>query len=426
MHLTIVAVGSRGDVQPYLALGRGLQEAGFQIQICADRLFEGLVSSTGLTFTPVTAAPVDFMQQNLSRYGGPVKLLGWLERHFKPLARQFFSDLESITRQTDAILYSTLAFAGYHVAEKHGIPGLGVYNVPITPTHTFQCPSFPPAPAWLPLKRTYNWYSFRFANQVFIYMIKPIVNECRRDVLGLKTLPASFYRHLDVSHLPIVYGFSPNLLPRPEDWGEWLQVSGHWFMDDQLEWQPPEELLRFLEVGKPPVYVGFGSMVDEQIERATQIVLGALQRAGQRGILLGGWGGLGRGELPDTILRLDTVSHHWLFPQVSAVVHHGGAGTTATGLLHGKPTVVVPFFADQPFWGERVHQLGCGPHPIPFTRLSIENLAKAIDRAVNDTMLRQNTQVLGDKLKNENGVVKAVQLIQAFLERSIQFSRVLP
>jgi sterol 3beta-glucosyltransferase len=245
-------------------------------------------------------------------------------------------------------------------------------------------------------------------------------------VLGLKTLPASFYRRLDISHLPIVYGFSPNLLPRPGDWGEWLQVSGHWFMDDQLEWQPPEELLRFLEVGKPPVYVGFGSMVDEQIKRATQIVLGALQRAGQRGILLGGWGGLGRGELPDTILRLATVSHHWLFPHVSAVVHHGGAGTTATGLLHGKPTVVVPFFADQPFWGERVHQLGCGPHPIPFTRLSIENLANAINRAVNDTTLRQNAEVLGDKLKNENGVGKAVQLIQAYLERSIQFSKVLP
>jgi len=424
MHLSIVALGSRGDVQPYLALGRGLQAAGNQVQICADELFENLVTSAGLVFTPVTGAPVDMMQQNLSRYGGPIKLLSWLERHFKPLARQFFSDLEYVTRHTDAILYSTLAFAGYHVAEKHRIPALAVYNVPITPTHAFQCPSFPPAPTWLPFKRSYNWFSFRFANQVFIHLIKPIVNECRRDVLGLKALPASFYRRLDVSQLPIVYGFSPNLLPRPEDWGDWLQVSGQWFLDDPIEWQPPDILLRFLEAGKPPVYVGFGSMVDEQIERATRIVLGALQRADQRGILLGGWGGLGRGNLPGTILRLDSVPHHWIFPHVSAVVHHGGAGTTATGLRYGRPTVVVPFFADQPFWGERVHRFGCGPHPIPFPRLNINNLAEAIDRAVNDLTVRQNAEVMGDRLKNEAGVGNAVQMIQTFLESNTHISKV--
>jgi sterol 3beta-glucosyltransferase len=425
MQISIVAVGSRGDVQPYLALGLGLKKAGYQVQICADRLFESLVTSTGLVFTPVTAAPVGMMQQNLSRYGGPLKLMGWLERHFKPMARQFFTDLESVTRQTDAILYSTLAFAGYHVAEKHGIPALGVYNVPISPTHAFQSPSFPPPPAWLPFKGTYNWWSFRFANQFFIYLIKPVVNECRRDVLGLAPLPASFYRRLDVTRMHIVYGFSPTLLPRPEDWGEWLQVSGHWFLDDQSGWQPPEDLVRFLDSGMPPVYVGFGSMVDEQIEHATRIVLGALRRAGQRGILLGGWGGLGTGDLPETILRLESVPHDWLFPRVAAVVHHGGAGTTATGLRYGKPSVVVPFFADQPFWGARVHQLGAGPNPIPFARLTIENLAEAIDRAVNDLTIRQNAEFLGDRLQGEDGIGKAVQFIQTFLGTSKQVHNVL-
>ena len=415
MNLSIAAVGSRGDVQPYLALGLGLQRAGYQVQICADRLFEHLVTSTGLAFMPVTAAPVNMMQQNLSRQGGPLKLMGWISRHFKPLARQFFSDLEIATQQTDAILYSTLAFAGYHVAQKHGIPALAVYNVPITPTHAFQNPSFPPPPVWLPFKQSYNWWSFRLANQLFINLIKPVVNECRRDVLGLKPLPGSFYSHLDVSRLPIVYGFSPNLLPRPDDWGEWLQVSGHWFLDFQLRWQPSQDLLRFLEAGKLPVYVGFGSMVDEQIEHATPIVLGALQRTGQRGILLGGWGGLGTGDLPDTILRLESVPHDWLFPRLSAVVHHGGAGTTATGLRHGKPTVVVPFFADQPFWGARVHSLGAGPSPIPFPRLTIKNLADAIDSAVNDPTILQNARIAANRLLVEDGVGKAVGYIQAFL-----------
>ncbi len=415
MHLTVVAVGSRGDIQPYLALGVGLQRAGFQVQFCADRLFEPLVTSSGLPYTPVTAAPADMMQQNLSQYGGPLKLTSWLEQHFKPLAHQLFTDLEAATRHTDAIVYSTLAFAGYHVAEKQGIRRVAAYNVPLTPTHEFHNSSFPPPPAWLPFKGTYNWWSFHLANQLFIYLVRPIINECRREILGLAALSARFYRRLDISDLPIIYGFSPTLLPRPRDWGAWLQVSGHWFMDDQPDWQPPVELQRFLDAGRPPVYVGFGSMIDAQIESATRVVLGALQGTGQRGILLGGWGGLGTGDLPETILRVDSVPHHWLFPRVSVVVHHGGAGTTATGLLHGRPTVVVPFFADQPFWGERVYQLGAGPRPIPFTKLNINNLSQAIDQAVNDPLLGDNARRLGEKIRQEDGVGRAVRMIQVSL-----------
>ncbi len=416
MRISIVAVGSRGDVQPYLALGLGLQKAGYEVQFCADGLFEQLVSSTGLPFTPVTAAPVDWLQQNLSRYGGPVKLIRWLNQHFKPLARDFFSDLANATQHSDAILYSTLSFAGYHVAEKHHIRALGVYNVPITPTHTFQNPSFPAPPAWLPFKRTYNWWSFRVANQLFIRMVKPIVNQCRREVLGLAALPDGFYQRLDIAPLPLVYGFSPNLLPPPDDWGDWLKISGHWFFDELPGWNPPGQLLRFLDGGKPPVYVGFGSMVDEQIKQATPVVLNALKRLSLRGILLGGWGGLGAGDLPESILRLDEVPHAWLFPQVAAVVHHGGAGTTATGLRFSKPTLVVPFFADQPFWGARVHALGCGPQPIPFRRLNTTNLTKAIDEVINDPGYKNNAQNMGKKLQAEDGVGKAVNIIHTFLD----------
>jgi len=415
MRLSIVAVGSRGDVQPYLALGLGLERAGFQIQFCADRMFEALVTSTGLAYAPITAAPVGMLQQNLSKYSGPLKLMGWLNRHFRPMAHQFFADVAEVTTQADAILYSTLAFAGYHVAQKHGIPALGVYNVPITPTHAFQNPSFPPPPVWLPLKRAYNWWSFRMANQLFIYLIKPIVNECRSDILGLQPLPGSFYRRLDVSSIPLVYGFSPNLLPQPNDWGEWIKLSGHWFLEDQTGWEPPNGLLRFLDAGEPPVYIGFGSMVDEQIKHATPIVLGALHRLGKRGILLGGWGGLGSGDLPDTIFRLESAPHAWLFPRLGAVVHHGGSGTTATGLRYGKPTLVIPFFADQPFWGRRVHALGCGPEPIPFTRLSAANLTESLHQLLTDPAYLLNAQLLGKRLDVEDGVGKAVAYIQEYL-----------
>jgi sterol 3beta-glucosyltransferase len=415
MKISIAAVGSRGDVQPYLALGLGLDRAGFTVQLCADPLYKELANSSGLNFTPVTAAPVNMLQQNLSKIGGPLKLMGWLERNFKPLARQFFADLEVATRQSDAILYSTLAFAGYHVAEKHDIRCMGVYNVPVTPTHAFQNPSFPASPGWFPFKGNYNWWSFRFANQLFFRLIKPIVNQCRVEVLGIPALPNHFYRRLDISPIPLLYGFSPTLLPRPDDWGEWIQMSGHWFMDASSGWQPPIELERFLESGSPPVYIGFGSMVDDQIPSATRIVLEALQLTGQRGILMGGWGGLGAGDLPENILRIGSTPHDWLLPRVSVVVHHGGAGTTATAIRAGRPNIVVPFFADQPFWGDRVYRLGAGSKPIPFSRLTAKKLSQAIDICIHDRSIREAAQALGGIITAEDGVGRAVRAITSFL-----------
>jgi sterol 3beta-glucosyltransferase len=159
-----------------------------------------------------------------------------------------------------------------------------------------------------------------------------------------------------------------------------MKISEHWFYDELHDWESSAESLRILDVGNPPIYMGFGSMVDAQIKRATPVVLDALKSLGLRAILLGDWGGFGSGDLPDNVFCLDSVLHSWLFPQVSAVVHHGGAGTTANALFFGKPTVVVPFFADQPYWGGRVHTLGCGTRPIPFTRLNASSLTGAIVR----------------------------------------------
>ena len=130
---------------------------------------------------------------------------------------------------------------------------------------------------------------------------------------------------------------------------------------------------------------------------------------------MGGWGDLGKADLPETVQYVDSVPHDWLFPRLSAVVHHGGAGTTSTGLRYGRPTIIVPFFADQPFWGEQVHRLGAGPHPIPFTRLSVENLSQAIDQSVSDLDMRRKAAELGGKLQCEDGVGKAVDFIRSII-----------
>ncbi|MCP4593378.1 MAG: glycosyltransferase family 1 protein, partial [bacterium] len=155
------------------------------------------------------------------------------------------------------------------------------------------------------------------------------------------------------------------MAPKPSDWGEQAHVTGYWFLDHVSDWQPPADLVRFLESGPPPVYVGFGSMMSRRAEQTTRITLDALKQSGQRGLIATGWGALSQSDLPDEVFLIESVPHDWLFPRTAAVVHHGGAGTTGAGLRAGVPGIVVPFGGDQPFWARRVEALGVGPAPIP-------------------------------------------------------------
>jgi sterol 3beta-glucosyltransferase len=192
-----------------------------------------------------------------------------------------------------------------------------------------------------------------------------------------------------------------------------VHVTGYWFLGQSGDWQPPAHLLRFLEAGAPPVYVGFGSMSGTSGQERARIVVEALAKAGQRGVLVSGWGGLQADELPEDILMLDNVPHDWLFPHTAAVVHHGGAGTTAAGLRAGKPTVICPFIADQPFWGSVVHELGVGPEPIHQRGLSVENLASAITTTVTNAEMQRCAAVVGDKIRAEDGITTAIEVIES-------------
>ncbi len=190
-------------------------------------------------------------------------------------------------------------------------------------------------------------------------------------------------------------------------------MTGYWFLDAAADWTPPAALMKFLNSGKPPVYIGFGSMGSRKPAATAALVLAALDRSGQRGILLSGWGGLSQANLPDTVLMVESIPHSWLFPRMAAVVHHGGAGTTAAGLRAGVPSIVIPFFGDQLFWGQRVAKLGVGTAPIPRKQLTVELLAQAIDRAVTDPVMIRQAANLGAKIQAEDGIAHAVAVIHA-------------
>jgi sterol 3beta-glucosyltransferase len=209
----------------------------------------------------------------------------------------------------------------------------------------------------------------------------------------------------------MLYCYSPAVVPKPPDWSEHAHVTGYWFLDHPQEWQPPADLVGFLESGPPPLYVGVGGITSRDPEKASRIVLDALRQSGQRGVIATGWGGLSRSDLPGEVFVTEAVPHDWLFPRMSAVVHHGGAGTTGAGLRAGVPSILVPVANDQPFWGRRVKALGAGPDPIPRKRLTADRLAHAMRVAVMDESIRKGAAELGQRLRAEDGVVNAVRII---------------
>ncbi len=422
MHITVIAVGTRGDVQPLVALAKRLHCAGRTVRVATTLEFEALVREQDLDCFALSGSPSQMMQnaEMLAAMGGnrnPVALVRGILKTIKPQFEQGVAEIWAACQDTDAMILSLLGFyGGYHVAEKLGVPFFEGYVLPGRPTRAFPSPLLG---ADLHLGGAANWLSHTLLLQIAWQLLQPVVNHARQVVLGLP--PLSFrrlFREFEEKHQPTLHGYSSLVLPKPPDWPEWHHVTGYWFLDRQLDWQPPDDLVDFLESGPQPVCIGFGSMTGRDPERVTGIVLEALRRSEQRGLLLTGWGGISASDLPDDVFMIDSAPHDWLFPRVAAVVHHGGSGTTAAGLRAGVPAVIVPFGGDQFLWGRCIRKQGVGPEPIPCKKLTPERLTLAIRMATGNEAMRKNAAALGAKIRAEDGVEQAVAIIERALNAS--------
>ncbi|KAK7035899.1 sterol 3-beta-glucosyltransferase UGT80A2 [Favolaschia claudopus] len=423
LNIVIMIVGSRGDVQPYVALGKLLLADGHRVRIATHETFRTFVNEAGLEFFSIGGNPQDLMSYMVKNPGlmpGFTSLTnGDIGRKRKMLTEMIngcWLSCHSPCQETgrtfaaDAIISNPPAFAHVHCAEALGIPLLLSFTMPWSPTSAFPHPLVN-IQSTNAEKGLTNTLTFALAEILTWQGVGDLVNKFRTHTLGLEPLALRSGPGLvDRVKIPWTYCMSPALVPKPEDWKNHIDVVGFYFLDLATSFTPPDDLAAFLAAGEPPVYIGFGSVVIDDPEAMTNMIFEATANAGVRALVSAGWGGLGGKTIPSHIFILGNVPHDWLFDKdrVSAVVHHGGAGTTAIGLAKGRPTLVVPFFGDQLFWGSMIHKAGAGPEPIPHKKLTVENLCDALKFAVSPTA-KAAAKRLAEQINREDGARRGVE-----------------
>ncbi|KAL4864883.1 hypothetical protein BDV12DRAFT_200697 [Aspergillus spectabilis] len=439
LNIVIQVVGSRGDIQPFLAIGKQLRSHGHRVRLATHLSFRETVEDENLEFFNIGGDPAElmaFMVKNPSlmpdmrtiRSGAIRKRRREMKEIFSGCWRSCFEtgdgtgiehhiaadpwsdeiNYRCLPFVADVIIANPPSFAHLSCAEKLGVPVNMMFTMPWSATQAFPHPlaNIQPQNAGPSVA---NFASYAIVEIMMWEGLGDLINRFRKRELGLDPLDA--IRAPSIAHrlrIPYTYLWSPALLEKPLDWGDNIDVVGFSMLPGATKYTPPDGLRKFLAAGPPPVYVGFGSIVVDNAERLTRIVFDAIRQTGQRAIVSKGWGNIGADEA-DTpeIMMIDKCPHDWLFHHVSCVVHHGGAGTTAAGLALGRPTVIIPFFGDQTFWGSIVARAGAGPEPIPYKRLTTEKLAAGINKALEKDTLKKAGEI-GENMRAEEGVRNAV------------------
>jgi UDP:flavonoid glycosyltransferase YjiC (YdhE family) len=454
MNVVIHVVGSRGDVQPFVALGKVLKETyGHRVRLATHPVFHKFVQENGLEFFSIGGDPSElmaFMVKNpglmpgfeTMRNGDIGKRRKEIATMIKGCWRSCFEtgdgtgpaasdktteswsnegsvQADDISKPfvADVIIANPPSFAHVHVAEKLGIPLHVMFTMPYSPTQAFPHPLANIQSSNADKNMT-NYISYVLVEMLTWQGLGDLINRFRNKELGLEEInmlraPGMLQR----MRIPHTYCWSPALIPKPKDWGQHISISGFYFLNLATNYTPDPDLKAFLDAGPPPVYIGFGSIVLDDPNAMTKTLFEAVEKSGQRALVSKGWGGMGADELgkPDNVFMLGNVPHDWLFKQVSAVVHHGGAGTTAAGITAGRPTLVVPFFGDQPFWGAMVHRAGAGPEPIPHKQLTPDNLAEGIKTCLKPES-QNKAHELAAKIAKEKGSDVGAQSFHQFLD----------
>ncbi|CAM3948073.1 UDP-glucose--sterol glucosyltransferase [Bordetella tumbae] len=401
MKIVVLTYGTDGDTRPLVALSHALIQAGHEVSLLGEARSLGLAHRLA-----VPAAPLDgdiralFTRWSQSGARGTAKALVALTN---ANAAAWMAQTFEATQGCDAIVVSGLAgFVGLSVAERLAVPAIGAGMIPLTPSREFPSPFLPSA--WVPARL--NRASLALTNQLLWLGLRKALNRARADVLGLPPRVKLWTEH------PMLYGISPTLLPQPKDWPDNAVMCGQWVPPLSTDFIPPAELTQFLDAGPAPIYVGFGSMTGIHLSRMLETVIKALN--GRRAVVWPGWSDTGSMTLPENVLRIDATPHDWLFPRVTAVIHHGGSGTSHSAARAGKPSIVMPFAGDQFFWADRLYRLGVAAPAVSPVRLNAAVLGDAIS-FVEQPAVVDCAGVVGRAMVSEDGLAMGVRMIEEIL-----------
>lgn len=424
LHFTFLTIGSRGDVQPYIALAKGLIADGHKVRIATHGEYREWVESHGIEFGYVGGDPAELMRICVENGTFTVSFLKEGLLKFRSWLDDLLKTSWDACQGTDVLVESPSAMGGYHIAEALSIPYFRAFTMTWTRTraypHAFAVPE-------RKMGGSYNYMSYVLFDQVFWRAISGQINRWRRNTLRLNSTSLD---KMEPHKIPFLYNFSSGVVPPPLDWPEWIRVTGYWFLDSAdvsaKKWTPPPELIQFLESArlqqKKVVYIGFGSIVVSDPKAMTRCVIDAVKQSGVHAILSKGWsdrlqkpGDMPEPEepLPSQIYPISSIPHDWLFSRIDAACHHGGAGTTGASLRAGIPTIIRPFFGDQFFWADRVEALGVGT---AVRKLTVDSLADALTTATSDQKQIDRAKLIGEQIRKENGVATAIECLYRDLE----------
>lgn len=410
MKITLLTYGSRGDVQPFLALSVRLIEEGHSVKLAAPARFQSLVEEQGINFAPLSGDPEDLSRRLNEAGQNFVRLLQELMNHAIEVGADVWRQTEEACQYADLILHTFTHAVGAHtLACEKNIPDIHIQTFPMfTPTGDY--PNIMMSHRMLP---SLNRLTHKFSAQITWWTSRIGFERVRRRA-GL--VKRKLYWPFDQDSLrprtPILCAWSPSVLSASNDWPSGAHVTGYYFLPHDNSYRPPAKLISFLERGEAPVCISFGSMVNRNKEKIDRMVGEALKQTANRGIILSGWSGV-QGPSSEEMLYLEAAPHDWLLPRCKTVIHHGGAGTTAAGLRAGIPNIVVPFLGDQLFWGERVYAIGAGPKPILVNSLSVEKLERAIVETGSESV-RERARTIGRQIRTEDGTGEAVKWIKKY------------
>jgi sterol 3beta-glucosyltransferase len=413
-RIVILTYGSRGDVEPFVALGAGLRNTGHTVRLVGPAPFAPLVEAHGLEFIPIEGNPDQLAQAFADRAG-----LSWprmivsMIRHVLPLAEATFHTVERATRDADLIVHSFLMTdAGHTLARLRRVPDISAQFFPVfLPTSAFAAVALPD----LPLGGLYRRGTHALNTAMFHYGSRLLYRIVRASAPDLPGLAPWLLRKPVGEGTSILFAYSSQILPRPPEWPSYAHVTGYWQLPPPANWTPADELVHFLASGPPPVYFGPGSMRTENFPNMLRTVVASVRACGQR-VLLGVSPQVIEGNLKGAdVFAAEGVPHAWLFPRMRYILHHGGAGTTGAAAAAGVPSTAIPFSADQAFWARRIHRLGIGPAAPPARHLSRGQLEAIVMEALANPAYQRRAEILGENIRKEHGIASAIHVIHGHL-----------